>query len=339
MKISILILFDVFIEIIFIIMYLEGEVKMKKSHGIMFHHFFDGKTHLKGQGAISMRQFSDLLDYYSERYNIIDAQEYLERKLKNKLSDNDVCITFDDGLLCQYDIAYPVLKERGLTAFFFIYTSPLCGVIEKIELYRHFRTSQFKHIDEFYEVFFDTVRRNDKKIYLEMKKCDTENYLKDFPFYSKNDRLFRYLRDEVLKEKQYESMMDSLIREKNYDIEVNQKILWLKENQIRKLNDDGNIIGLHSHTHSTVLEQKTFNYQMNEYKKNKEILETLVNNKIITASYPCNSYNKDTLKVMKELGIKMAFRANMESRLFDDDFLECAREDHANIIKYMEENK
>lgn len=62
------------------------------------------------QGPISQEDFENMLDYYAERYNLIGADEYHEKAFHDDLQDKDVCVTFDDNLLC------PKLKifHRGL---------------------------------------------------------------------------------------------------------------------------------------------------------------------------------------------------------------------------------
>ncbi|WP_250278453.1 hypothetical protein [[Clostridium] colinum] len=80
-------------------------------HAIMFHHFYDNNEHIYGQGAINRKDLLNILDYYNSKYKIIDSKEWLEKALKNKLEKKDVCLTFDDGLKCQYDIANLVLQE------------------------------------------------------------------------------------------------------------------------------------------------------------------------------------------------------------------------------------
>ena len=169
-----------------------------KAHGIMYHHFHDNQKHIVGQGSISAETFNDMLDFYGKDHNIIGAGEFLQKSEAGTLSPADVCLTFDDGLLCQYDVAYPVMKDRGLTAFWFIYTSPLDGVIEKIELYRHFRFSKFSDIEDFYSAFFNIVAANDPEAMAAIHSFDPDQYLKEFPFYTPNDKRFRYMLDRVL---------------------------------------------------------------------------------------------------------------------------------------------
>ena len=73
--------------------------------------------------------------------------------------------------------------------------------------------------------------------------------------------------------------------------------------------------------------------QESEFTTNKEILSKIVCANISSCSYPCNSYDDDTLKIMKALDIKLGFRANMEKG--NVSILEMAREDHANILRRM----
>ena len=37
---------------------------------------------------------------------------------KNKLTEKKTCLTFDDSLRCQYDIALPVLEDLKIKSFF-----------------------------------------------------------------------------------------------------------------------------------------------------------------------------------------------------------------------------
>ena len=60
-------------------------------------------------------------------------------------------------------------------------------------------------------------------------------------------------------------------------------------------------------------------------------------------SHPCGSYNKDTLNILKELGIELGFKQimeiepNKEMKKINNSHLEIARQDHAEI--FMRINK
>ncbi len=308
----------------------------QRAHGIMFHHFHDNEKHIVSQGSISAEQLERLLDYYGETHVIISADEFLYKSQHDCLSKNEVCITFDDALLCQYDVAYPVLKQRGIKAFWFIYTSPLTGIPEKLEIYRHFRFSKFTDIESFYEAFFKIAKAEYKKVVDALEVFNPDEYAKACPFYTPNDKRFRYIRDVVLGEVQYQLIMDKMILEYNYNVSENANLLWIKQEQLKELHREGHIIGLHSHTHPTVMSNKSFVTQQLEYSTNKKLLEEIIGSNVIAVSYPCNSYNSDTIQCMQELKMEIGFRANMQDTRISNTKLEYPREDHSNILKEME---
>lgn len=308
----------------------------EKAHGIMYHHFHDYYKHIVEQGSISAERFDDMLDYYGRTHNIITAEEFLHKSLRDILHKDDVCLTFDDGLLCQYDIAYPVMKDRKLTAFWFIYTSPLDGILEKLEIYRHFRFSKFENIEDFYSAFFEILDRTDKVSSDALQTYNPDEHLKDCPFYTPNDKRFRYIRDIILGELKYNEIMDSMLTEYGYNVHENKELLWINSEQIKDLHNNGHIIGLHSYSHPTTMNMKTLDEQQKEYETNKKQLEQITGSKVVSVSYPCNSYNEDTLTCMQNLGIQIGFRANMVEICMKNSSHEYPREDHANIMKAME---
>lgn len=305
------------------------------THGVMLHHFHDEIKHIAEQGSITKEDFEKLLDHYTEHFNLIGADEYYYKVIHDTVQDKDVCITFDDNLLCQYDVAIPILNKRKLSAFFFAYTSPIQGNVEKLEIYRHFRHLFFADVDEFYSSFFKVIEDKKKELDVDLS-CengfDADSYLAQYSFYSLNDRKFRYYRDEVLGQSRYYYVMDFMLDQYNYDINRYAKLLWCGENEIRDISNQGHIVGLHSHTHPTRICEFDYNRQFNEYNICKEILEKITGNKVFSASYPCGSINGDTEQIMKKLGIHIAFKEVMfpyKSKLM------IPREDHSNIMREM----
>lgn len=168
---------------------------------------------------------------------------------------------------------------------------------------------------------------------------DPDQYAIGFPFYTPNDKRFRYLRDDVLGPVRYNHLMDKMIITSSYDVRQNAELLWIKENQIRKLHESGHIIGLHSYSHPTKMENKTAAEQALEYGKNKQGLQTIIGENIVSVSYPCNSYNLDTINCMTDMNIQIGFRANMMDVHIANIKLEYPREDHANILREWRKSK
>ena len=132
-------------------------------HGIMFHHFHDNGIHSKGQGSIDKDDFYKMINFIG-RNNILDADVFFEKFKNNKLKENEVCLTFDDAIKCQIDIALPVLEDLKIKSFFFVYTSIFEGKPDNLEFFRYFRMNYFKSVDEFYDNFYKFLDKNSDKI-------------------------------------------------------------------------------------------------------------------------------------------------------------------------------
>ena len=84
----------------------------------MLHHFHDDGIHTKGQGSIDKDDFYKLIKFIGKD-NILDADVFFEKFKKNKLKNKEVCLTFDDAIKCQIDVALPVPEELRIKSFFF----------------------------------------------------------------------------------------------------------------------------------------------------------------------------------------------------------------------------
>ena len=105
------------------------------SHSIMFHHFH-GTHHPKTQGSINTEQFESIISWLSKGFNILDPQEYKNKIFNNTILKKDICLSFDDALLSQFDIAFPILQKKKIKAFFFIYSTPFLGKTNHMEIFR-----------------------------------------------------------------------------------------------------------------------------------------------------------------------------------------------------------
>ena len=311
-------------------------------HGIMFHHFHDEKVYKKSQGSINQDDFYKLIKFVG-RENILDADEFFKRYKEYRLKANNLCLTFDDCIRCHYDIALPVLEDLKIKSFFFVYSSVFENKPDLLEVYRYFRTNYFENIDQFYNLFFEKLGLKLSNFFNQNKKL-IENKKNKFPYYSINDIKFRLVRDLFLQKKNYDEIMSNIFKDKNFKPEDYYKKLFMNKEQVIKLKELGHTIGLHSHNHITLIEKLSHNDQKNEYVKNINILSEILKCKkddIKYMSHPCGSYNQDTLKILKSLGIELGFKQMMtiepekNMKKINNSSLEIAREDHANIIRAM----
>jgi len=311
-------------------------------HGIMFHHFHDNVNHKQGQGSISKDDFYKLIKFVG-RKNILDANIFFEKFKKNKLKENEVCFTFDDGIKCQIDIALPILEELNIKSFFFIYTSIFEDNPHKLEVFRYFRMNYFDDVNTFYNDFYKAMGENLKSFFVQ-NEYKIKSLMKKHSVYTIEDIKFRLIRDIYLDKNSYEKTMLLMMEEKNFNYEKIHSKLFFNVNDIKKIDKLGHIVGLHSHNHPTLLEKLDYEKQKYEYEKCISILSKFLNkpnNDIKYMSHPCGSYNEDTLKILKELGIELGFKQIMTiepekgMKKINNTKLEIARQDHAQIMKII----
>ena len=311
-------------------------------HGIMFHHFHDDGIHTKGQGSIDKDDFYKMINFIG-RNNILDADIFFEKFKNNKLKEKEVCLTFDDAIKCQIDVALPVLEELKIKSFFFVYTSIFEGKPDNLEIFRYFRMNYFNNVDEFYNSFYQVLDK-DLKTFFEDNNDKIKATKIKFPHYSIEDIKFRLVRDIFLTKSQYEETMLLMFKEKQFNYKDFFKKLFFQKDDLIRLDSLGHLVGLHSHNHPTLLEKLNYDEQKDEYEKCLSSISNILDkpkNEIKYMSHPCGSYNKDTFEILKELGIELGFKQIMTiepekgMKKINNSFLEIARQDHAEIYKIM----
>lgn len=308
------------------------------AHGLMFHHFYDDR-HFRAQGAIDQADLAAMIEQLGpERF--VPAETWAALARSGKLTDQ-LCVTFDDSLQCQYDVALPVLRRFALTGFWFVYTAPIVGEMEMLEIHRKFRCTRFDSVDAFYEGFFAEIERSPHAgaVRDALAGFVPGAYLADFPFYSDSDRRFRFVRDRVLGPGGYHDVMDRMLDAAGVDLQAFAADLWLTAEHLRTLAAEGHVIGLHSHSHPTDLAGLDPDAQRRQYRRNLDVLTDVLGDRPDTVSHPCNSYNADTLNILTELGVTLGFRANLALAGKPHGPLEHPREDHANVMAQLRKAK
>ena len=123
---------------------------------------------------------------------------------------------------------------------------------------------------------------------------------------------------------------------KNYKINLKSlsKKLYMSKNNIKNLSTLKHVIGLHSHKHDHKNHMYSYNQELNDYKKNKIILEKIINKKIKCLSYPFGNYTRNSEKILNKLHIDYAFCKNslIKNKKQNNYFL--PRENISNLINF-----
>ena len=300
----------------------------------MFHHFHSVKNKKFGQGSITKKQFEKIIIFLKKNFSILNPEDWVIKLERNKLKKKDICLTFDDALLCQYDIALKVLDKHKLKAFWFIYSSVFNGKIDNFEIHRKFRSLYYNNFSDFFKNFSKYLNKN--SILEKNKKYNKyfKNMKKFYPIYSNADIDFRYLRDHILSPYQFNRILTKMMNEKKTNKKKLSKNLWLTNKHLKKICKSGHIVGMHAYNHPYKLSELSYSEQFSELKKNFLHLKKVLKQKPISMSYPNGSYNSITLKILKKLGIKCGFLSNMKKiKLNNQKNYLLNRLDHSILLK------
>ena len=306
-------------------------VNFKKEHGIMFHHFHKKKKFLKSPGSINIKEFDKILKYVGLE-NIISANEFYERRLKNSLKKNHVCLTFDDGLKSQM-IILEKLKKYSIKAFFFINTKYIDNNNISPELIRYFIYVHCKGMKEFYKIFSINCNVNLKNFF-KTRKNEIRRYKLKYKFYSIEDIKYRILRNNISVTK-FNSILNKIMTLKSFNKKKVSGNMYMSKKDLKRINKLGHIIGLHSHSHPMKISKLSVKEQKKEFTINKMILQRILDDKkeINTMSYPTGDYSNKTQKILKNLNINIGF-SNILSKKNKSN-LDICRVNHKYILQNL----
>lgn len=300
----------------------------------MFHHF-NSELHPTRPGSLSGQDFEDMLDFLEHEFHIVTPDDFARFSERDRFLKPAVVLTFDDALLSQVEVASPILRERGYAGIFSVYSSVFGGDPDPLEIFASFRAEAFSDFSSFLQEFELEVMRNEILDDWNLQSHFPDDYLSEFPFYSSEERRFRYLRDETLGPSRYFDVMWSMIQSNSsFDVEEVKGRLWMKPSHLTHLVSEGHSIGLHSHSHPTRLDRLSRDVQMQEYSQNFDWILANVGVEPQFVAHPCGRYSIDTLEILTNLGVKIGFRSSMTGKSGGSP-LEVPREDHANILQLM----
>ena len=188
-------------------------------------------------------------------------------------------------------------------------TSQFTNETSYIELFRFFRNNFFKNINEYYNLFYKYIDLELNQIF--NKELASLKKLKSkFPYYTIEDLKFRMIRDKFLTKSEYEKINFKMFKDKNFKYKKFEKKFYMNENDLKIIDKNNHIIGLHSHSQFHRIGKLSTKIQLKEYKKNIYLLANILNkpkNYFKSMSHPNGSYSPKTLKILKNLGIKVRF--------------------------------
>ena len=250
--------------------------------------------------------FEKQMKWLSHNFDVISENDLLDI-LNEKISFpmKSALVTFDDGYIDNYTLAYPVLKLLGIPAIFFIPTLLIntrrLGWWDIIEFFVRKSNNNFIH----FSGQTIPIRNN-------LEKTTAVKIIIKYICKTNNCEPAQIL-DEL--------SLETGILPPNPEIQDRELMTW---EQIKDLSNNGMFIGSHTHSHK-VLSTLGVDEQKVEMTRSKQILEKGLNISVKSIAYPIggnDTFTDETKAIAKNVGFELGFSfvAGSHRRRIEDPY-------------------
>jgi peptidoglycan/xylan/chitin deacetylase (PgdA/CDA1 family) len=235
-------------------------------------------------------EFAWQLDYLKRHFRVTTLERVVAVAQGKQSAEPSILITFDDGYLDNYELAFPILQAAGLQGTFFLPTS-------------YIGTNRLP----WWDVVAYVVKNAQKK-----------EFWLSYPFavdFNIGQLGIDGCIAKVLKTYKHADMKDGdrfiseLAKSSDSSLPTEKLSCFMDWEQAREMRDAGMAFGGHTHTHE-ILSRQTAEQQLNELQLSRQILERELNQEITTMSYPDGgptAFNTETEDIAKKSGYVAAF--------------------------------
>jgi peptidoglycan/xylan/chitin deacetylase (PgdA/CDA1 family) len=248
-------------------------------------------------GALSAtaEAFRDQVRYVRTHFDVLGQDRLLEAAGRGfALGRASAIITFDDGYRDSFEIAFPILRDLGVPAFFFIPT----GYIDRPRLpwwdriafiLKHTRVDRLC-LDLPHYIKIDLRRTGRLRAIMQVViACREANDFEERAFF-----------DHLESRAEFAANSEALGRE-----------LFVTWDEIRRMRASGMAIGSHTHTHP-ILGSISESDQREELVTSKTRLEEELDEPVKTIAYPVGTrraFNERTKSLARDTGYEVGFSA------------------------------
>jgi len=245
----------------------------------------------RGVYSCSEDHFREHVALLKERFEIVGLARLLEISGSLPSRKPLALITFDDGYADNFELAFPILKEFGVTAAFFIPTAFIGG-------------SRLPWWDEIaWSLRNATARR------IRLSGSDLEFDLNSESIERSIRAVLKLVkRRELIPMDEQVSEIYEVCRPNGAAIDAGHK-LFIGRDQLREMRRAGMDIGSHTHTHR-ILSHLDSDLQSSELAQSKAIIEEIIEEPVLAVAYPVGSptaYSSQTCDIAKSLGYRIGF--------------------------------
>ncbi|SDM46248.1 polysaccharide deacetylase family protein [Lachnospira pectinoschiza] len=250
--------------------------------------------------------FKEQLEFFKKNYNVISMEELLAAANENlDLPENALALTFDDGYIDNYTFAFPLLQELKLTASFYITGKTFAKheLLDVNKIHYILASTDIKRIVPDLKKKLDFYRGREYDYPTNEELWQT--YAVDGKYDKKDVVFVKKLLQTVLPE-DLRNIISSELFSDYLGVTEEQLAyeLYMTENQVRVLKNNGMFIGLHGYDHYWLgnLEKE---HMEKDLEAALEIMDEFIDRDNWVMNYPYGSYNQDVLDFVVKKGAKL----------------------------------
>jgi peptidoglycan/xylan/chitin deacetylase (PgdA/CDA1 family) len=244
-----------------------------------------------GVFSATAEQFDSHIAYLKRRFHISTLEEAFAVMGGESPPGTSVLITFDDGYLDNYTVAFPILRSHGVQAVFFLPTAFIgTGKLPWWDAIAYMlKKSVKKRIQLEYPepAIFDLLGDGRKALSTQILRLFTQPAVKDPK---------RFLMEL---EKECEVSRPTSVAER----------CFLDWDEARDMQRGGMEFGSHTHSHE-ILTKLSSELQLEEIRHSREILERELHRRVDILAYPVglkHCFSAETTSALEQTGYRAAF--------------------------------
>jgi L-malate glycosyltransferase len=248
------------------------------------------KTCFVHELSTNLNVFSDFLEWARENYEVVPLQELVDKQKEIRERRRPFCsITFDDGWLDNYLYALPELVDRKLPATIFL---PL-----------NFVGTQRRFWQELVAVFLSELEKDPSKVKILEEVARQSPWFPPFESYRKDYlALRRLLLSRPSREAQ--EFSERLFEAAGLLDRLPQRS-FMNWDEVQEMSRNGISFGSHTMNH-TILTTAAPTAAEQEIRISRQALETQLNTKITSFSYPWGALGANSVQQVQDSGYQFA---------------------------------
>ena len=274
--------------------------KIRKNHPcviLLYHRIVDDHSEYLDKGPVvhhHIKYFKREIEYLKQTYDLLSMDEVV-RRVKSGIGFKrpSVAITFDDGYLDNYTLAYPVLKKHGVPATIYLATG-LIGTGENTwvdQIERCLLRTEKDHLD------LPTLFGKEN-LQIETRKEKEEI----------NIRVAEALKHKLDRERKEIIVDIKKILNGTRDYKNNSESrTMLNWDEVKKMAQNGITLGSHSHTHP-ILSRMPVQKAKEEIFESKKIIEGNLGFRVKHFSFP-NGRREDFTEELRDYCREIGFES------------------------------